>query len=208
MEGSPQRDTGAPVLAMDVGGTHVSAMIVNFDADDSKPHRISRLPVDSAAARDQVLATWAQCGRDAAADLSIHVLQGVGIAMPGPFDYENGISLIQGLDKYAGLYGTDVRAQLRALMQLPSAMPIVFRNDATCFTLGEGWRGAASGFHRVIGITLGTGFGSTFLRNGEVADSGPDVPPGGFLYNVPFRENRHRPPRLACSPECNRFHPA
>ena len=37
---------------------------------------------------------------------------GIGIAIPGPFDYGNGISLIKDLEKYESLYGTNIKETL------------------------------------------------------------------------------------------------
>ena len=41
---------------------------------------------------------------------------------------------------------------------------------------------------RVWILTLGTGFGSTFLVKGTPTFSGPGMPEGGYLYYQPFRE--------------------
>jgi glucokinase len=44
----------------------------------------------------------------------------------------------------------------------------------------------ASNYARVIGVTLGTGFGSAFLVDGEPLLDGPGVPPNGWLYPCLF----------------------
>jgi glucokinase len=36
----------------------------------------------------------------------------IGISMPGPFDYENGICLIKGQNKYEALYGLYIKGLL------------------------------------------------------------------------------------------------
>jgi len=144
-------------------------------------------PVDSGASAAAILDRW--CGalaeaRDACGGAR---LGGVGFAMPGPFDYPGGISLIRGLGKYESLYGRNIRAEVRERLALAADVPIQFANDAECFLLGECWRGALAGMPDAMGITLGTGFGSAFLRGGEVATTGGGVPPDGWLYNAPFR---------------------
>lgn len=36
-------------------------------------------------------------------------MKGIRLAFPGPFDYEQGICLMKGLDKYDRLYGINLR---------------------------------------------------------------------------------------------------
>lgn len=89
--------------------------------------------------------------------------------MPGPFDYERGISLMKGMEKYDSLYGLDIREILSEKLNVPAAH-IVFINDAAAFLGGELASGAAADFNRAIGVTLGTGLGSTSNCTGEVID--------------------------------------
>src|SRR5690606_9885973 len=113
-------------------------------------------------------------------------LAGIGIAMPGPFDYVNGISLIKGLGKYEALYGMNIKGELKARMMLPQDVPVIFANDAVCFARGEYSYGSALGYRRVVALTLGTGLGAAFLEDGRRVDKGPEVPDGGVLYNIPY----------------------
>jgi glucokinase len=64
---------------------------------------------------------------------------------------------------------------------------LAFLNDAAAFLLGEAAAGAAHGAERAIGIALGTGIGSAFAVNGEWVTSGGGVPPGGEIWNYPYR---------------------
>jgi hypothetical protein len=67
-----------------------------------------------------------------------------------------------------------------------SHRPIYFYNDATCFAIGEAIGPYHRKFTRILAVTLGTGFGSTFLDGERVIVRGADVPPGGMLWNVPY----------------------
>ena len=109
-----------------------------------------------------------------------------GVATPGPFDYERGISLIRGVAKLEALYGVDLRAELGAGLDV-EPRDISFMNDANAFLVGEWWAGAAQGGGRSIGITIGTGLGSAFISDGKIVESDPDVPPEGRLDLIPFR---------------------
>ncbi len=60
----------------------------------------------------------------------------IGIAMPGPFDYEQGISLMKGMQKYDSLYGMNIRQILAERLGIPGEH-ITFINDAEAFYAGE-----------------------------------------------------------------------
>ena len=170
--------SAATVLALDIGGTHVSAGSVD---------------VATAAVRDRVRL---QFPRDADREgllrpiaSALDVVEGgavdhVGVAVPGPFDYARGVSLLE--HKLAPLYGVDLGAALRVALA-PARPSIAFVNDADAFLLGEDWTGAAAGHARSIGVTLGTGLGSAFLADARIVDTGPTVPPDGSLHLL-----RHR----------------
>jgi glucokinase len=66
-------------------------------------------------------------------------------------------------------------------------MPILFRNDAEAALVGEARYGAGRRVRRLIGLTLGTGFGSAFVIDGQPVAAGPGVPAQGWLYPVLFR---------------------
>jgi glucokinase len=109
--------------------------------------------------------------------------------MPGPFDYENGISHLR--HKLQSLLGVDLKTALASRFNLE---PNQFRfvNDAAAFLLGEIAAGSAHGFARSIGITLGTGIGCAFATNERIAipadqhSGDPGVPPGGEIWNLPY----------------------
>ncbi|GAB4321600.1 MAG: ROK family protein [Candidatus Sumerlaeia bacterium] len=182
--------------ALDIGGTHVSAGAVDLAAGRIVPESRITLPVDSAGSAEAILAAWTQAashaiatGRRWAASAGAGERTrpaGGGLAMPGPFDYERGVCWIKGVNKYEALYGMNIREILVQRLGLGSDEPLVFRNDAVCFLLGECAWGAARGARNVIAVTLGTGLGSAFQREGRVVESGPGVPPEGWFYSTPW----------------------
>ncbi|MDT4891704.1 MAG: hypothetical protein QOE97_739 [Pseudonocardiales bacterium] len=161
--------TGAPVPVIEVGGTHVSAAAV--DPATWRVTQQSRTALDSTADAETVIDTLVRAG----ADLDVPLGSTWGIAMPDPFDYVNGVATFENVGKFDALYGLDIGAALRErLPQRPGSL--VFRNDADAFVLGE-WRlGAAEGFARCAGITLGTGLGSGWLVDGRIVVEEPGVP--------------------------------
>lgn len=168
-------------LGLDVGGSHVTAGLVDVDA--RRVVRAARRDVPHTAPLETLLRAWADTARDAAGDHAPHPLH-LGLAMPGPFDAGSGTSHMT--HKFAALRGVPLRPHLRRVLSpdFPAELPIRFGNDADLFALGEWW---ASPYppERLIGVTLGTGLGSGFILRGAAQQSGPGVPPGGELWNVP-----------------------
>jgi glucokinase len=161
------------VSAMDVGGTHVAAANVDVVNRSIVSGQTCRVALDCAADAEHIVAALAGC----AARLPPSDGRRWAIALPGPFDYERGVGRYVGMGKFDALCGYDLRAALSPL--LPGSGHVSFHNDAEAFLLGEWWAGAARGHHNAVGITLGTGVGSCFLRDGRVLRQGPGIPPDG-----------------------------
>jgi glucokinase len=168
------------VAAVELGGSHVS--VARVDVERAVVGSLRRVPLDPNGTRAELLGAI----RVAAESVAGGARQ-VGVATPGPFDYERGICTIRGVGKLESLFGVDLRAELARVFSAADARAILFLNDAEAFLLGEAADGAAKGRARVIGITLGTGLGSAFLADGHIVRDGPDVPRDGELYRVPFR---------------------
>ncbi len=167
------------VLSYDVGGSHISAVVCT-EADLSLgPVVKAPLPEEqSAEAFLDVLTRLA-----AQAGAMPKTTAGAGFAMPGPFDYAEGISWMK--HKMPYLYGVNLRDALAKHMGW-DGWQVRFLNDAAAYLLGEVGAGAARGVTRVVGFTLGTGIGSGFAVNGRIVTEGRGVPPGGEIWNVPF----------------------
>ena len=166
-------------LGVDIGGTHITAAVVNLATRSILSETITRQPVDASGTIADIIASWSSTMRDAKGKQKAEINK-VGIAMPGPFDYENGIALMQNQDKYDALYGINVKVLLAQALQLDTRT-IKFQNDAPCFLQGEAFAGAAKGYNRAIGLTLGTGLGSAVIVNGKAWDAN--------LWDIPFRES-------------------
>jgi glucokinase len=175
------------VLTYDVGGSHISAAVCEQGA--YALHGISRAPLPESITAASFVRLIHTLGETAAgkANLPIDRIAGACLALPGPFDYENGISLIQ--HKLQALYKFDLKTALAARFHW-QPQQLLFVNDAAAFTLGEAGAGAAKGHSRVLGITLGTGIGASFAVNRKIADRSPGnpegVPEGGELWNQPY----------------------
>ncbi len=162
------------VPAMDIGGTHVTAALVDLGAGTLVSGTFRRDELRPSAPAGEILGSVIVCGRG----LDPPPGASWGVAVPGPFDYENGIALFAGVGKFESLYGIDVGRALRAGLPGPAGS-VKFLNDADAFLLGEWLFGAAAGHDPCVALTLGTGVGSAFLSGGSIRQEGPGVPAEG-----------------------------
>lgn len=167
-------------LGIDIGGSHISAAIVDLDNALVDPQTESRVKIDPSGTAQEIIDAWARAIGDCFTRAGLEE-QYIGIAMPGPFDYEQGISLISGLHKFESLYGLNVKQLLAARLSISPAH-IKLINDASAFLLGEVKGGAGRGFMDAAGITLGTGLGSAGYFGGVLHE--------GDLWCTPFKETR------------------
>lgn len=167
------------VLGADIGGTHITTALIDMENGVLIKDSYHREFVDAHGSAAHIIKSWSDVIRK-----SLNAAQGVyqiGIAMPGPFDYETGISWITGLHKYEALYGLNVKELLAAALSM-EVEHIKMANDARCFLQGELFNGAVKGEQTVTGLTLGTGFGSAIAEKGIAME--------GAFYAIPFQEAR------------------
>ena len=174
-------------LGIDVGGSHITLDLVDNATFEMLPGSTVREHLDTHAHPTAILDVFEQAIRRCAAKTGPETVLGVGLAIPGPFTYEEGVCRITPYqNKYEQMYGVNFRQYLSNALGSASK-PVVFNNDAACFALGEYFRGGAKGFKRPVVVTLGTGFGASFLKDGRPQTKGDDVPPDGELWHVPYK---------------------
>ncbi|RYZ53847.1 MAG: ROK family protein, partial [Sphingobacteriales bacterium] len=166
------------VLGVDIGGSHITAALVDLNSRSMVPGSRRRKQVNSQGSVDEIIRDWAAVMEDAFGNTPKE-LRKIGIAMPGPFDYEEGVSLIKEQNKFNALYQMNVRNLLDERLGLESDR-IRFMNDAAGFLQGEVFCGAGQNKDRVLGFTLGTGLGSAICVKGVATDVG--------LWNSCFKE--------------------
>lgn len=174
--GTPYRDAVRTlrVPVVEVGGSHVTGALVDLGRGAVVEGTSCTELLDPGGNAGDIL------GRVVDVVRQVPAIQGDswGVALPGPFDYVRGVGLFEGVGKFEALYGVDVRSVLEErLPRHPGS--ITFVNDAEAFMWGEHLYGAAAGYARCVGITLGTGVGSAFFADNAVRRSGAGVPPGG-----------------------------
>src|SRR5690349_12261378 len=157
----------ALAIGADIGGTHITAAIVDLDKKSIIPGSLAREKVNSHASPEEIVDVWCQAISDARQATGI---RRVGLAMPGPFNYDEGICLIKDQGKYENLYGLNMKTLLSKELDT-SNDDIVMINDAASFLQGESFGGAAVGFQRAIGVTLGTGLGTSVYENNQATNA-------------------------------------
>jgi glucokinase len=173
-------------LGVDIGGSHITAVAVNMETKAIIPGTIAGLPVDNKAEAHEIIEVWSEALRNVLKKVNLFNVRGIGFAMPGPFDYVNGICLIKGVPKYEKLYGVNVGKAISSKLGLPCDCKVRFMNDASSFAVGEAWAGKAKDYKKSMAITLGTGFGSAFLDGKIPIVDGESVPKMGCVYHLPF----------------------
>ncbi len=175
-------------LGADIGGSHITCQLYDWETETLVKGSESRIPVDGSDTKESILNSWTEAIKKSLGELTTEDLMGIGFAMPGPFDYKNGIARFdKNVGKFHSLHGVDVKTELIKRLGLPIEFPVRFMNDAAAFAVGEANVEAVSAFERILVLTLGTGFGSTFIENGLPVAGKYGIPEDGFLYHIPFK---------------------
>jgi len=172
------------ILGIDVGGTHITCACINLESERIIQETRTEISVNSNGSAGEIADTFRLAIKESCA----HGVtpSGIGVAMPGPFDYENGICKMAGVGKYDSIYDYNIR-ELFSKASGITGENILFMNDAACFALGEYFAGAGRGAKRMAAITLGTGFGSSFIAEERLVTAGENVPMGGMFWNVSYK---------------------
>jgi len=144
---------------LDVGGTYVKIL------------GASPVPVASGGSREEIAA-----GLKAAIG-PLDNLKGIGIAIPGPFDYHEGVFRME--HKFAAVYGES----FAKLTGIPDGFPIKFMHDVTSVLEGSMQMLDLKG--NVALVTIGTGLGFCVALDGKVQYS-PTGSPAHSIWKAPW----------------------
>lgn len=139
------------VLGIDLGGTKISAGIVN----EEKIEKNISVKINAAGSVEEVL----QHVFDITDELMNGSVTSIGIGVPGLVDSELGIVFdVMNIPSWK-------EVALQKHMHERYGLPIYINNDANCFALGEFYFGKGKGYNSVIGLTIGTGLGAGLILN-------------------------------------------
>ncbi|WGQ12873.1 ROK family protein [Sphingobacterium faecium] len=155
------------ILCIDLGGTHCSSALIDSHSQRVIDGSYYRSKVDSNAEKMQILTEIDHVIQKTMISFS-GVPEQMIVSCPGPFDYENGISLMDGMNKYQSLLDFNLKKYLCQITNIPPDS-VQFHNDATAFLIGEVFFKNLYQ-RRAVGLTLGTGLGSSLYDNGKIVD--------------------------------------
>ena len=174
-------------MGIDVGGSHITLALIKRSDRSLLTSSLIRKSINTNDAPCKVLACFESAIRECAETVGSQNVLSVGLAIPGPFNYAGGVCRITpAQQKYERMFGVNFRISLSAALN--HTVPVFFNNDAACFAMGEYFRGGAQDYRKAIVITLGTGFGASFLADGVPQTTGSGVAPGGELWDQPWRD--------------------
>ncbi len=168
------------VLGIYISGSHITTALVDLEKKEILDKSYYRSRVNSWASCDNIIDSWTTSMKNSLLNADLKDLK-IGIAVPGQFDYHNGISYIKGNKKYDSLYGVNVKNKLAQKLEI-SSENIRMVNDASAFLHGELLVGSVNASNKVIALTLGTGLGTSVCDHGIVRDA--------ELWNSFFLEGR------------------
>lgn len=181
-------------IALDVGGTSIKASAITPCGALLTPG-VTHYPSLAKEDKETLLNHFTHIILKQIERLPMDVnIVGIGLAFPGPFDYTNGISLMQDINKYDSLYGVSIGIEILNRLQSFKSFTSVsgpdctikFENDASLFALGETVLNPGLMHGKALCLCIGTGLGSAFLEDGKLITTRSDVPARGWVYNTPF----------------------
>lgn len=179
----------AIVVGVDIGGSHISSAVVNQENLEIISETYCKGAVDSKASKEIILKKWAEIINQSIDKIGADSEVNIAFSMPGPFHYETGTAMFKGNDKYESLYEVNIPQELLPYL---STKKVTFRflNDATSFGIGSALHQKKDGeSQKVIAITLGTGFGASFLNNVMPLINGENIPENGCLWDKVFKDS-------------------
>ena len=139
----------APILGIDLGGTHVRAGIV-------KNNKILFIEAQRLNATDGVEKVLEELFSLADRCITKDVVA-IGIGVPGLVDLQNGLVFdVLNIPSWKEI-------PLKKLMEDRYQRPVAINNDSNCFALGELYFGKGVGHDSLLGITIGTGLGTGII---------------------------------------------
>jgi glucokinase len=175
------------IIGVDIGGSHILSAVVDTETFSIIEQTRAQVDVEHTGTVDEIMTEWSKALNKTLRTSPSHI-EGIGFAMPGPFDYRNGVGLFDGTnEKFCMLKNKKIDLELKGYLTDPN-LEMRFLNDATSFAVGVSWFGEAKNCDRSIAITLGTGFGSAYIENGYPVVNRDDLAPQGCFWHLPFKE--------------------
>ena len=153
----PTQSANPVVLAIDLGGTHLRAALV-----DSNGRILKQTKRDTPKGDSPACIVNAILETDRELRLDNERVVAASVMVPATVDKAKAIVVqapnLPCLDNFG----------LKQALEDKLGRPVVLENDANAAAVGEMWLGAARGFRNVICVTLGTGVGGGVILDGKL----------------------------------------
>lgn len=170
---------------MDVGGTFIKFGLMSADGKLIEKSQ-QTIPIYSDGTKEEIcnsLISAVSQGLILSKQLSC-IPSGVGICMPGPFNYITGVSEM--VHKFPAIKDIPLKPIILDILE-GLDIPIVFGHDVNTQLYGEIYAGNAKGYNNVCLVALGTGLGFALARDGEVLQT-PTGSPLVSIWNLPYKD--------------------
>lgn len=145
-------------LAVDIGGTKLSACLVSADGVLSAR---STVPTPAGAA-ETVWAALASVATTVLTAAGNRPIEGIGIGSAGPVD------LVAGTISPVNIPGWRGFPVVRRLASLLPGAPVHLAGDGICAAAGEHWLGAGRGVDDLLVLVVSTGVGGGLVQGGRL----------------------------------------
>jgi glucokinase-like ROK family protein len=150
------------VAGIDIGATSIDLAIADFSGKllvrYSEPASVKDGPIRILGRVCSLLENLIQEG-----GLSLKILNGIGIGVPGPVDFSVGSlvspPIMPGWDRYP---------IIQTVQQWFPSSNVVVDNDVNVMALGEIYQGAGKGVDNLIFVKIGTGIGAGIICEGKI----------------------------------------
>lgn len=168
---------------MDVGGTFIKSGLMSADGtliDGSQ----QTVPINSDGTKDEICNSLTSAVSQGIALCKYYGLtpSGVGMCMPGPFNYITGVSSM--VHKFAAIKDIPLKDVVATALD-GLDLPVVFGHDVNTQLYGEMCGGNAKSFDNVCLVALGTGLGFAMAQDGKVLQT-PTGSPLVSIWNLPY----------------------
>ena len=169
-------------ILLDVGGTEIKGSVSD---GNGVRMRIRKFPAQAQKSTEKILDNFAKDlpGTD---ERSRRKCCRSWDGDSGPFDYENGISRMQGLNKYDAILRDSTGKRNQGARAGTWISTILFLHDIEAFARGESWYGNCRDADKILCVWIGTGARVGFVENGKTVKTGKGVPENGWIYQQPF----------------------
>ena len=167
------------IIGIDLGGTNLKIGLCDPSCAIIKKHVLSTGSFDDKEALiGAITASVSVIMREAG--LAKSAVSGVGIGLPGPVDFDNGV--VHFFPNIPGWREVKLRDILRDRLRLKVRVD----NDANLMALAESRLGAARGARNAVCVTLGTGVGGGLIIDGKLFRGSTYA--AGEIGHIPINE--------------------